>query len=120
MKRSQGRPVLVSVVDDFAVWRRLAVSMIETQPRWRVVSESSNGLEAVQHAKECGAQLTILDMNLPGLNGIAACRLMREHNPALKVLFSTQESDPQIIEKAFEAGARGYVHKLYVRSDLLP
>ena len=85
----------------------------------QVVCEVSNGLEAVQKAVELRPDLILLDIGLPGLNGIEAARQIRKLVPESKIIFLTQESSPDVVQEAFKLGAWGYVVKANAASDLL-
>jgi DNA-binding NarL/FixJ family response regulator len=111
--------VRVLVVEDFEPFRRLITSTLQKRADLQVVSEVSDGLEAVQKAEELRPDLIILDIGLPGLNGIDAARRIRKISPESKILFLTQESYAAAVEEAFNLGARGYVFKANAGFELL-
>jgi DNA-binding NarL/FixJ family response regulator len=84
-----------------------------------VVCELSDGLAAVQKAAELCPDLILLDIGLPGLNGIEAGRQIRKLVPDAKIIFLTQESSDDVVRAALELGALGYVVKTQAGSDLL-
>lgn len=92
---------------------------LATRPDLQVVCEVSDGLEAVQKAVELRPDLILLDIGLPGLNGIEAARQIRKLVPESKIIFLTQESSPDVVQEAFKLGAWGYVVKASAASDLL-
>ena len=112
--------IRVLVVDDYEPWRRLACAMLLKQPELRVIGEVSDGLEAVQQAKELQPDLILLDIGLPTLNGIEAAREIREVSPASKILFLSENRSADIAEKALNNGAGGYLVKSDAESELLP
>jgi len=79
----------------------------------------SDGLEAVLKAAELQPDLILLDIGLPGLNGIEAARQIRKLSHKSKILFVSQESDADVVQEAFRIGALGYVVKAHAGSDLL-
>jgi DNA-binding NarL/FixJ family response regulator len=79
----------------------------------------SNGLEAVQKAQELKPDLILMDIGLPGLNGIEAARRIRTLAPDSKIIFLTQESSPEVVREAVSLGASGYVLKSQAETDLL-
>ena len=83
-----------------------------------MVSEASDGLEAVQKAEELKPDLILLDIGLPSLNGIAAARQIRKLSPESKIIFVSQESSADIIQEALNLGAWAYVLKTRAQSDL--
>ena len=79
----------------------------------------SNGLEAVQKAQELKPDLILMDIGLPGLNGMEAARRIRTLAPNSKIIFLTQESSPELVREAVSLGASGYVFKSKAETDLL-
>jgi len=106
-------------VDDFEPWRQMVCSILSKNPTLQVIGEASDGLEAVHKAEELRPDMIVLDLGLPTLNGIQAARQIRELAPEAKILFLSQESDPDVVQGAFGAGARGYVLKARAETDLL-
>lgn len=107
------------VVEDFAPFLQFISMTLATRPDLQVVCEVSDGLEAVQKAVELRPDLILLDIGLPGLNGIEAARQIRKLVPESKIIFLTQESSPDVVQEAFKLGAWGYVVKASAASDLL-
>jgi DNA-binding NarL/FixJ family response regulator len=110
--------VRILVVEDFTPWRRFISAVIEQEPQLLIIREVSNGLEAVQKAKELKPDLILLDIGLPKLNGIAAARQIRTFSPKSKILFLSQESSAAVVREALEVGA-GFVVKTDAGSELL-
>jgi DNA-binding NarL/FixJ family response regulator len=111
--------VRVLIVEDFVPFRRFVCSTLGTKPELQVVSEASDGLEAVQKAEELKPDLILLDIGLPSLNGIAAARQIRKLSPESKIIFVSQESSADIIQEALNLGAWAYVLKTRAQSDLV-
>jgi DNA-binding NarL/FixJ family response regulator len=112
------RSVRILVVEDFEPWRHLISSMLEKEPHLHVVREVSDGLEAVQMAKELKPDLILLDIGLPKLNGIVAARQIRSLTPNSKILFLSQESSGAVVREALRFGA-GFVVKTDAGRELL-
>lgn len=108
----------ILVVDDFEPFRRFACSLLK-QTRLFQVAEASDGLEAVQNARELGPDLILLDIGLPQLDGIEVAKTVRALAPTIKILFCSQESSPGLVNEALQLGL-GYVHKSDSARDLLP
>jgi DNA-binding NarL/FixJ family response regulator len=111
--------VSVLVVEDFEPFRHLIRAILERDPRFQIVAEVSDGLDAVQKATELKPHLILLDIGLPLLNGLDAARLIRNLAPDSRILFVTQEGSADIAQEALRLGALGYVLKMRVSSDLL-
>ena len=85
-----------------------------------MVGEASDGLVAVEKAQELKPDVILMDIGLPGLNGIDAARRIRELTPKVKIIFVTQESSPEVVQEALDLGAQGYVLKADIETDLVP
>jgi two-component system, NarL family, nitrate/nitrite response regulator NarL len=107
------------VVDDFSSFRRRVCWMLEENPEVRLIGEAADGAEAVQKAVEFQPDLILLDSDLPKLSGIEAARQIRKIVPKSKLLFVSQDSNPELVQAAFQLGARGYVIKSDAARELL-
>jgi DNA-binding NarL/FixJ family response regulator len=117
-KPLQFSTVRILVVDDFEMFRQFVVELLGKRPELQVVGEASDGLEAIQKAVELRPDLILLDIGLPSVNGIEVARQMRSLVPESKIIFLTQESSADVVQKAFSVGARGYVTKNMALADL--
>jgi len=113
-------PVRVLVVDDYEPFRCFLHATLEARPQLQVIAEASDGLEAVQKARELKPDLILLDIGLPTLNGIEAAHQISRLVPAATILFVSQNSDAEIVNEALSNGAKGYVLKQDANSDLVP
>ena len=111
-------PIRVVVVDDYEPWRRFLSSTLHRQPKYQVIEEVSDGLEAVQQAQELQPDLILLGIGLPTLNGIDAARRIREVSPASKILFVSENRSLDIVEEALCVDSAAYVVKSDAESDL--
>ena len=109
----------IVVVEDFVAQRALVCSILSSRPELQIVGEASDGLEAVEKAKELKPDLVLMDLSLAGLNGMEAARQIRKLVPASKIVFITQESSPEVVKEAVRLGASGYVLKSEMDIDLL-
>jgi len=112
--------VRVLVVDDYERWHEFVSTMFQKQPELEIIGRVSDGLEAVQKAKQLQPDLILLDIGLPTLNGIGAARRIREVSPASKILFVSENRSRDIAEEALRTGAGGYVVKSDAGSEILP
>jgi|SRR5579862_3870982 len=111
--------IRILVVDDFEPFRRFVRSLIEERPELQIVGETSDGLDAILKAEQLKPDLILLDIGLPGLNGIEVARQIRKTAPESKIIFLSQESSPDVIQLALDLGAWGYVVKARAGTDLL-
>jgi len=112
--------IRVLVVDDLERWRRQVRQLLKVRPELQVIGEASDGSEAVQKADELKPDLIVLDIGLPKLNGIEVARRIGQLFPGSKILFLSQNNDPDIVQEALGTGALGYVLKMNAIGELLP
>ena len=116
----KGLTLRVLLVDDYEPFRRFLSQTLQQRPGLRIVGVAADGLEAVRRAEELKPDLILLDLGLPSLNGIAAAQRIRELVPEAKIIFVSQESDPEIVQEARAAGGCAYVVKARAATELLP
>jgi DNA-binding NarL/FixJ family response regulator len=110
----------ILVVDDSLPWRYYLLKYFETQAEFKVITVAVDGFKAVQIASELRPDVVLMDIGLPGMNGIEATRQIRMVSPDSKILFLSILGDSEFIQAAFDAGGSGYVLKLDSGRDLVP
>lgn len=111
--------VQVLIVDDQPPFRAVARTVVSLAPGFEVQMEADTGEQAVEQAAVHSPDLVLMDINLPGINGIEATRrIMVEHPHTVVVLLSTYDAD-SLPGDARDCGAAGYVHKEDFGPDLL-
>ena len=103
--------IKVLVVDDHPVFRRGLISMMQDQTEFQVVGEASSGLEAVAKAVELQPDVVVMDLRMPGGDGVAATAALQQKLPRTKVLILTVSEKDDDLFAAVEAGAKGYLLK---------
>ncbi|MGA8432605.1 MAG: response regulator transcription factor [Candidatus Sulfotelmatobacter sp.] len=111
--------IRILVVDDHPIVRQGLRTLLEGREGWEVIGEASDGMEAVEKAGQLLPDVMVLDVTMPRMNGLEACRAIRRSLPKLEILFVTQHDSPQMMREALDAGARGYVVKSNAARDLL-
>lgn len=111
--------VSILIADDHAVVRRGLRALVETHPKWKVVSEASNGREAVLMAAKTRPNVAILDISMPELNGLDAASQILKASPHTRILILSMHAAEELIEKTLGAGASGYILKSDAEKDLI-
>jgi DNA-binding NarL/FixJ family response regulator len=109
----------VLIVDDHAVIRRGVQGILSTYPEWDLCGEADNGQDAIRLAGELAPEVVIMDVSMPGMNGLEATRIIHDVLPETKVLLLTLHSSAEFVRSAFRAGARGYVLKSDAENELV-
>jgi len=108
----------VLIADDFTAFRSFIRSKLQKNG-FNAIVEATDGVEAVAKAVESHPDLVLLDIGMPGLNGIEAAARIRLLAPQSKVIFVSQNTDPVLAHSALSDGAEGYVLKSRVDRDLM-
>ena len=108
----------ILLADDHTLVRHGLRKVLEERPDWEVVAEVGDGREAVQKAIELKPDVAILDIGMPLLNGVEATRQIVRRQPGVRVLILSMYSQEAFVTQAVQAGARGYLLKDSVGTDL--
>ena len=111
--------VKVLGVDDHARMRDGIRALIGIYDDIEIVGEASEGREAVEKVQELMPDVVVMDIAMPGLDGLEATRRIRKRNPTVKVLVLTQHDNKEYILSTIKAGAAGYVPKRALGSELV-
>jgi DNA-binding NarL/FixJ family response regulator len=103
--------IKVLIADDHAFYREGVRAFLGNSPDLDVVGEAGNGDEAIAQAKELQPDVILMDLKMPGTNGIEATRRIHETHPEIGVLVLTMFDDDDSVFAAMRAGARGYLLK---------
>jgi two-component system, NarL family, response regulator NreC len=109
----------VLLVDDHAIMRDGIRALLSLQNDIQIVGEASEGKEAVAKAQELSPDVIIMDIAMPGMDGLEATRRITKQNPKIRVLVLTQHEDNEYVISAIKAGAAGYLPKRALGSELV-
>ena len=111
--------IKILVVDDHAIMRDGIRALLGLHDDIEIVGEASEGNEAIEKAQELMPDVLIMDIAMPGMDGLEATRRMRKKSPKIKVLVLTQYDNKEYILSVIKAGAAGYVPKRALGSELV-
>jgi two-component system response regulator NreC len=120
MVQGDSEKYTILLVDDYPPVRRVVKNIIEKNPELQIVGECSDGLALLECLKKSSAQLVVLDIAMPGLNGLEATRRLKEEHPEVKVLILTIRDSREYVDRALSVGAEGFLVKDEVFDELLP
>lgn len=109
----------ILIADDHEVARRGIRALLETHPGWQVCGEAVDGREAVALAHQLKPDLVLLDIAMPGLNGLDATRQILAAAPQTRVLILTMHDSEQVVREVLAAGALGFLLKSDAGRDLV-
>jgi two-component system nitrate/nitrite response regulator NarL len=113
------RVLRVVVADDHPLFRAGIVRALREDPRFEVVGEAGDGAAAERAIRERAPDLALLDLRMPGLDGIELLSRLRDDEPSVAVVVLTAYTDARLIHRAMAAGAAGYAAKDRDREDIL-
>lgn len=109
----------ILIVDDHAVVRRGVRALLESHEGWEVCGEATTGRDAVEQSRRLRPDIVVMDLSLPGLNGLDATRQILKDAPDTEVLVLTMHHSEELVRDVLQAGARGYVLKNDADENLL-
>ena len=109
----------VVIVEDHTLLRQGLKALIAEDQEVEVVGEADNGLDAIKLASSAWPCLMMMDLSLPGINGIEAIREIKKLHPTIKILVLTVHMAEEYVREALKAGAEGYVLKHATQDELM-
>jgi DNA-binding NarL/FixJ family response regulator len=111
--------ITVLLADDHVLFRQGLALLVREQGDWRIVGEAGNGAEAVALAEAHQPRIAVLDVEMPGMNGIEAARQIRQASPQTRMVALSMYGDAHYQDLMFEAGVSAYVLKNEAIDDLI-
>ncbi len=111
--------IRVFIVDDHALLREGICNLLDLYDDIEIVGEASRGKEAIEKLRDVTPDVILMDLVMPGMNGLEAMRIIAKKFPAMKILVLTQYETKEYILSAIKEGAAGYICKTAISSELL-
>ena len=105
------KPIRVLIIDDHTLFRSGIRLVLQRQADFEVVAEAGDGLEGAKLAKRLKPDVVLLDLHMPGTNGLETIALLKEESPPSQILMLTVSEDAEDLLEALRCGARGYLLK---------
>src|SRR5579872_716696 len=109
----------ILIADDHEIVRRGLKTVLSSRPGWTVCAEAASGREAIALAAEHRPDIVVMDISMPGLNGLEATRRIRKILPKAEVLILSLHYSDQLVREILDSGARAYILKSDATRDLL-
>jgi DNA-binding NarL/FixJ family response regulator len=109
----------ILIADDNERVRRGIAGVLASQKDWEVCGEAEDGTQAIQKAMELRPDLVLLDVSMPGMDGLETARRLRRGQAEMKILVLSQHDPAQLLPQALNAGANGCVDKSRIGADLV-
>jgi len=113
------KKIKILVADDHPVVRKGLQSCLARQDRLKIVGEASDGDEALKKTRELSPDVVLMDISMPGMNGLAVTEVFRKEHPDVKVLVLSVHNNRDYIFRIIQAGAHGFISKEAPPDELL-
>jgi DNA-binding NarL/FixJ family response regulator/anti-sigma regulatory factor (Ser/Thr protein kinase) len=111
--------VRILIADDHELVRQGLRALLSSRPTWEVCGEAVDGVEAVEKAAQLRPDIVLLDVSMPRMNGLEAAPVIRRESPVSQIVIVSQHDPAEMLRSALKVGARGFVSKSDIGSNLL-
>ncbi|HKQ72723.1 MAG TPA: response regulator transcription factor [Blastocatellia bacterium] len=111
--------IQILIADDHPIWRQGLRQVIESDVTLKVVAEAGDGRQALEQIQQLTPRIVLLDIDMPGLDGLKVALAIRERKLPVDVIFLTVHREESFMNKALDAGARGYILKDSAITDVV-
>ena len=118
-RADKSRRLRVLLADDHVTVRQGLKLLIDGEHDMEVIAEASDGNEAVRKARELNPDVVVMDISMPGMNGLAATRALKTSRPDAAIVTLTRHGDQAYLQELLRAGVKGYVLKRSAPTELL-
>ncbi|SPF44128.1 Oxygen regulatory protein NreC [Candidatus Desulfosporosinus infrequens] len=113
------KTIQILLVDDHTIFRAGVRVLLEMQPDFKVVGEAEDGAKALTLVRQLQPDVVLMDIAMPGVDGLSAARQIKELTPSTKIILLTQHENKEYIQPALKIGAEGYVLKRAAADELV-
>ncbi len=111
--------VRILIADDHELVRQGLRALLASRPAWQVCGEAADGVEAIEKAVQLRPDIVLLDVSMPRLGGLEAAPVIRRESPTTEIVIVSQHDPAEMLPSALKVGARGFVSKADIASNLL-
>lgn len=113
------KKITIIIIDDHTLIRETWSFILNNHPRFTVIAESGSAEEGIELCKELRPDIVMMDINLPGINGMDAVPMIRKFAPATKIIGVSMHSQPAYAKRMIQNGASGYITKNSCQQEML-
>jgi DNA-binding NarL/FixJ family response regulator len=113
------KPITILITDDHTLIRQTWSFVLNSTPGLKVIAECGSAEEAIEKAKSLHPDIVIMDINLPGMNGIEATKQLRKFSPGSKILGISHHNQPVYAREMMHMGASGYITKNSPKEEMI-
>jgi DNA-binding NarL/FixJ family response regulator len=119
MKTNDENKIRVLIADDHGIMRKGLELIISESEKIEIIAQADTGLKAIEMARRLSPDVVLMDISMPGLNGIDAAKQVRIENPEIKIIALSAHANRHFVKDMLKAGASGYILKDSLATDLL-